>query len=164
MYWKTALRARSFGKHIASTPMQRGARFFQEIAFPCSVGRCCVVMPRCGVRSRVTFSSTWGATVFVVLHLWRSGALFFDSLWPSVAVRSIALSPVFPFRRSGALFFDVGAFWGTPCWRSMQDQKYSKSVPMQRGARSFLRRSVPMQRGTRFLIFDIPLGGPTWPQ
>ena len=44
------------------------------------------------------------------------------------------------------------------------DYEYSKSVPMQRGTLSFLRRSILMQRGARFLILDIPLGGPTWPQ
>ena len=55
-------------------------------------------------RSHATFSNTLNATVFVVLHLGRSGALFFDSPWPSVAVRSITCSPVFPFWRSGALF------------------------------------------------------------
>ena len=25
-------------------------------------------------------------------------------------------------------------------------------------------KSVPMQRGARFSIFDVPMGGPTWPQ
>ena len=34
----------------------------------------------------------------------------------------------------------------------LEHHEYSKSVPMQRGARSFLRRSVPMQRGTRFVF------------
>ena len=45
----------------------------------------------------------------------------------------------------------------------MRDREYSKSVPMQRGARSVLRRSVLMQRGARFWVFDVLLGGPTWP-
>ena len=57
--------------------------------------------------SRVTFSNTWGATVFVVLHLGRSGALFFDSSWPSVSSLEVQLF------RSGALvrYFPVcGAF------------------------------------------------------
>ena len=36
-----------------------------------------------------------------------------------------------------------------------------KSVPMQRGVRSFFREGVPMQRGTRFLIFEVHLRGPT---
>ena len=49
--------------------MQRGVHFLKEIAFPCSVGRSSIVMPRCGARSRVTFSNTWGATIFLVLHL-----------------------------------------------------------------------------------------------
>ena len=43
------------------------------------------------------------------------------------------------------------------------DYEYSKSVPMQHGALSFLRRNILMQGGARFLILDIPLGGPTWP-
>ena len=60
-------------------PMQRGVDLLKEIAFTCSVGRSSIVMPRCGVRSRATFSNTWGTTVCVVLHLGRSGALFFDS-------------------------------------------------------------------------------------
>ena len=25
-------------------------------------------------------------------------------------------------------------------------------------------KNVPMQRGARFPIFDVPMGGPTWPQ
>ena len=42
-----------------------------------------------------------------------------------------------------------GALGGTQL-----DHENTKSVPMQRGARSVLCRSVPMQRGARFLIFD----------
>ena len=53
---------------------------------------------------------------------------------------------------------------GDPFWVTNLELEYSKSVPMQRGARFFLRRSVPMQRGARFWIFDVPWGGPTWPQ
>ena len=34
---------------------------------------------------------------------------------------------------------------------------------MQRGARFAFSGSVPMQRGARFGVFDVPLGGPTWP-
>ena len=41
-----------------------------------------------------------------------------------------------------------GALGGTQL-----DHKSTKSVPMQRGARSVFCRSVPMQRGARFLIF-----------
>ena len=41
-----------------------------------------------------------------------------------------------------------GALGGTQL-----DHENTKSVPMQRGARSVFCRSVPMQRGTRFLIF-----------
>ena len=33
------------------------------------------------------------------------------------------------------------------------DHENTKSVPMQRGARSVFCRSVPMQRGARFLFF-----------
>ena len=33
------------------------------------------------------------------------------------------------------------------------DHEITKSVPMQRGARSVLRRSVPMQCGARFFLF-----------
>ena len=41
-----------------------------------------------------------------------------------------------------------GALGGTQL-----DHESTKSVPMQRGARSVFCRSVPMQRGARFLIF-----------
>ena len=41
-----------------------------------------------------------------------------------------------------------GALGGTQL-----DHENTKSVPMQRGARSVFCRSVPMQRGARFLIF-----------
>ena len=41
-----------------------------------------------------------------------------------------------------------GALGGTQL-----DHESTKSVPMQRGARSGFCRSVPVQRGTRFLIF-----------
>ena len=43
-----------------------------------------------------------------------------------------------------------GALGGTQL-----DHENTKSVPMQRGARSVFCRSVPMQRGTRFLIFGV---------
>ena len=52
-----------------------------------------------------------------------------------------------------------GALGGTQL-----DHENTKSVPMQRGARSVLRRSVPMQRGARFLILGLPFDGPTWTQ
>ena len=66
--WGSGGRGRGRPWHDAcvSAPVQRGVRLFEEIVFPCSVGRCCLVMRRCGARSRVTFSNTWGATVFVV--------------------------------------------------------------------------------------------------
>ena len=41
-----------------------------------------------------------------------------------------------------------GALGGTQL-----DHKSTKSIPMQRGARSVFCRSVPMQRGARFLSF-----------
>ena len=41
-----------------------------------------------------------------------------------------------------------GALGGTQL-----DHENTKSVPMQRGARSVFCRSVPVQRGARFLIF-----------
>ena len=41
-----------------------------------------------------------------------------------------------------------GALGGT-----QPDHESTKSVPMQRGARSVFCRSVPMQRGVRFLFF-----------
>ena len=65
------------------------------------------MMPRCFGRSRVMFSNTWGGIVFVELRRWRSGALFSDSPWPSVADLSISWSPVFAFWRSGALFSEA---------------------------------------------------------
>ena len=81
------------------------------------------MMPRCGARSRVTFSNTWGAIVFVVLHLGRSGALFFDSPWPSVS----SLEVLFFRFGAPALSFSIwghcgGAHVGAPC-RTMNIQK-----------------------------------------
>ena len=43
-----------------------------------------------------------------------------------------------------------GALGGTQL-----DHKSTKSIPMQRGARSDFCRSVLMQRGARFLIFGV---------
>ena len=43
------------------------------------------------------------------------------------------------------------------------DHAEKKCVPTQRGARFAFSGRVPMQRGDRFGIFDVPLGGPTWP-
>ena len=43
-----------------------------------------------------------------------------------------------------------GALGGTQL-----DDKSTKSIPMQRGARSVFCRSIPMQRGARFLIFGV---------
>ena len=41
-------------------------------------------------RSRVGFSNIWGFAFFIVLKLWRSRALFSDSLWPTLAVLIIS--------------------------------------------------------------------------
>ena len=73
-----------------SAPMQRGAHFFAKIAFPCSVALKVLGVTSAPALSRVTFSNIWGFVVFIVLQLWRSGALFSDSPWPSVAVLSIS--------------------------------------------------------------------------
>ena len=49
--------------------------------------------------------------------------------------------------------------FGAIAWGSLGgtqlDHKSTKSIPMQRGARSVFCRSVLMQRGARFLIFGI---------
>ena len=54
-------------------------------------------------------------------------------------------------------------FWD-PFGETNLDHPDQKHVPMQRGARFAFSGSVLMQRGARFWIFDVPLGGPTWPQ
>ena len=59
-------------------------------------------------------------------------------------------------KENKGLVHSGGAHVGNP--------KKFKSVPMERGARFVLHRSVPMERGARFSIFDVPMGGPTWPQ
>ena len=71
-------------------PMQRGARFFEEIAFPCSVALKVLGVTSAPALSRVMFSTIWGFLVFFMLHLWRSRALFSDSLWPTLAVLIIS--------------------------------------------------------------------------
>ena len=50
-------------------------------------------------RSRMGFSNIFGFVVFIMLHVWRSGALFFDSLWPPVPFLEVL------FFRLGALVF-----------------------------------------------------------
>ena len=60
-----------------SVLMQRGVRFFEEIAFSCSVGRCCLVMR---LKNNLRFP-VLGEPPFLSF---RSGALFFDVPWPSV--------------------------------------------------------------------------------
>ena len=54
-------------------------------------------------------------------------------------------------------------FFGDPFAETNLDHPDQKHVPMQRGARFAFSGSVPMQRGARFGIFDVPMGGPTWP-
>ena len=55
------------------------------------------------------------------------------------------------------------AFLGDPFGETDLDHVDEKRVPMQRAARFAFSGSVPMQRGARFGIFDVPMGGPTWP-
>ena len=75
-----------------------------------------------------------------------------------------------PMQRGEVMFFRSGALvlyfpvCGAHLWEAKMDHAETKSVPMQRGARFPFSGSVPMQRGDRFRIFDVPLGGPTWPQ
>ena len=120
-------------------------------------------MPRCGVRSRVTFSNTWGTTVFLVLHLFALALCFSMSRGRPFHVFKLYFS-VLAKKRPKPFKYMVWAIFGGPDWGPQLDHKKTKSVPMQRGVRSVLRRSVLMQRGARFWIFDVPLGGPTWPQ
>ena len=55
-------------------------------------------------------------------------------------------------------------FWRDPLWGTNLGHEVSKSVPMQRGARSFFRRSAPMQRGACFCFFLAPFGALCWAQ
>ena len=50
-----------------------------------------------------------------------------------------------------------------PCGDTKLDHADKECVPMQRGARFAFSGSALMQRGARFGIFDVHLGGPTWP-
>ena len=70
---------------------------FSKIAFPCSVALKSFGASSASPRSRVMFSTIFGFVVFIVLHLWRSRALFSDSLWPSVPFLEVV------FFRLGAL-------------------------------------------------------------
>ena len=79
-----------------SAPMQRGAHFFEKKAFPCSVALKVLGATSAAWLSRPMFSNIIRFAVFFVLHVWRSGALFSDSLWPPV-----------PFLE--VLFFRLGA-------------------------------------------------------
>ena len=54
-------------------------------------------------------------------------------------------------------------FGGDPFGETNLDHPDQKHVPMQRGARFIFSGSVLMQRDARFWIFDVLLGGPTWP-
>ena len=76
--------------------MQRGAHFFEEIAFPCSVALKVLGVTSAAARSHIGFSNIFRIVVFIVLHLWRSGALFSDSLWAPVSFLEV-------------LFFQLGA-------------------------------------------------------
>ena len=73
-----------------SAPMQRGAHFFEEIAFPCSVALKVLGVTSAAARSHIGFSNIFRTVVFIVLKLWRSRALFSDSLWPTLAVLIIS--------------------------------------------------------------------------
>ena len=70
---------------------------FSKIAFPCSVALKSFGASSAPPRSRPMFSNIFGFVVFIVLHLWRSRALFSDSLWPSVTFLEVV------FFRLGAL-------------------------------------------------------------
>ena len=74
-----------------------------------------------------------------------------------------------PMQRGEVMFFRFGALvlyfpvCGAHLWEAKMDHAETKSVPMQRGVRSVLRRSVPMQRGARFCAMALgdrwrPLG------
>ena len=74
-----------------------------------------------------------------------------------------------PMQRGEVMFFRSGALvlyfpvCGAHLWEAKMDHAETKSVPMQRGVRSVLRRSVPMQRGARFCAMALgdrwrPLG------
>ena len=56
-----------------------------------------------------------------------------------------------------------GTFWGDPFGETNLDHADKKHVPVQRGARFAFFGSVLIMRGARFWIFDVLLGGPTWP-
>ena len=64
---------REFG---VSAPMQRGAHFFEEIAFPCSVALKVLGATSAAVRSRIGFCNIWSFVIFFVLPVSRCGALF----------------------------------------------------------------------------------------
>ena len=52
---------------------------------------------------------------------------------------------------------------GDPFGETNLDHPDTNRVPMQRSVHFAFSGSVPMQRGVRFGVFDVPLGGPTWP-
>jgi len=109
------------------------------------------------VRSRVTFPNTWGATVFVVLHLGHFGALFFDSPWPSVS----SLEVLFFRFGAPALYFSIwGRFGGAPGGGPCRFKKRSHAA-----WRSFFFAPERSHAAWRtFVIFEVPLGGPARPQ
>ena len=112
---------RAAGRHPQpSAPMQRGARFFEKKSFPCSVALKVPVATSTLVRSRVMFSNISGFIVFVMLHLWRSRALFFDIPWPPVPSLEISFFPVgalvLYFPVCGAFLFEFLASPGVALW------------------------------------------------
>ena len=63
---------------------------FPTIAFPCSVALKVLGVTSAAARSHIGFSNLFRTVVFIVLKLWRSRALFSDSLWPTLAVLIIS--------------------------------------------------------------------------
>ena len=80
-------------------------------SLPCSVAIKVLGVTSAPALSRVTFSSIWGFVVFVMLHIWRSRALFSDSLWPPVPFQKGPFFrlgvPALYFPICGALLFSV---------------------------------------------------------
>ena len=92
--------------------MQRGAHFLEKKkTFPCSVALKVLGATSAATRSRIGFSNIRSFVVFIVLHFWRSGTLFSDRPWPSVACLEVlffrlgALVLYFPI--CGALLFSL---------------------------------------------------------
>ena len=103
-----AIHSRQGSKGLMGQRSHAASRsFFSKKAFPCSMALKVLGVTSAPALSRVMFSSIWGFVVFVVLHIWRSRALFSDSPWLSLPFLKG------PFFRLGApaLYFPVcGAF------------------------------------------------------